>query len=156
MERLGFTLLSSSRNPEWRHTAIFSPAPGMHIFWRAELSLQLPLWYFSLEKQLSPVTVVSVVSAVPTQEVGTYSLCELKKEKKYFMLNCLGRSALSNHSLLAFLLLFFFNTFFLTLTVYYKDGLCMCYMHEFSPKVLSFYADFSWSFLQISPLTNNS
>lgn len=111
MERLGFTLLSGSRNLEWRHTAIFSPAPGMHIFWRAELSLQLPLWYFSLEKQLSPVTVVSVVSAVPTQEVGTYSLCEFKKEKKYFMLNFLGRSALSNDSLLAFLLLFFFNTY---------------------------------------------
>lgn len=83
MKRLSFPLVSGSRNLEQRHTAIFSPALGMHISWRVELSLQLPPWYFSLEKQLSPETVVSTVSAMPIQEVGTYSLCELKKEKLF-------------------------------------------------------------------------
>lgn len=123
----------------------------MHIFWRADPSLQLPLWYFSLEKQLSPVTVVSTVSAMPTPEVGTYSLCESKKEKLFHVeLSRLVSPIKSKNSLL------FLWFFFLTFTVYNKDGLCVCYMHEFSPKVLPFYADFSWSFLQISPLTNNS
>lgn len=69
---------------ERRATTIFSPGLGMNICWEAGLNLQLPPWYFSSQKQLSPENKVAIVSALPTHWTGihTYNLCEEKKKKE--------------------------------------------------------------------------